>query len=99
MFVKTILVIAGSALTANGASVTYSYKEGYIFHETDEKDALAVGSVSPDDDHPSHFGILNIKTTGVGTDKQQMTAAGVLEGALTADRTTESIHNLNCQVR
>lgn len=98
----SILTLAAGLLTltpaTQGASVT---KDGstYTFHEDNVKGALAIGGVSQDDEHPSHFGVLNIKTTDVdATDKEKMYAAGVLEGALTADRTTESIQNLYCQV-
>ena len=62
------------------------------------KNALAVGSVSPDTAHVSNFGQLHIQTLAGGTDEDLAYAAGVLEGALTSERITQATNNLYCQI-
>eukprot|EP00164_Ancoracysta_twista_P001659 GFYU01002178.1.p1 GENE.GFYU01002178.1~~GFYU01002178.1.p1 ORF type:complete len:544 (+),score=219.20 GFYU01002178.1:76-1707(+) len=87
--------VADSSAKEMKATVHKINSEFQVWLNQEDTAGVAYGSYSDMADHPSFFGTLKITTNSAFSDEDQMYAAGLLEGTLTADRVYEQYVNLN----
>lgn len=92
-----LFVCGALAAPAPGADLATVYaQDGQLVLQLGVADphGVAMATYTDADLHPSNFGVLDVSTNSTFADSQQMFAAGMLEGALTANRTLQMHHNM-----